>query len=309
MPSTLPSLPQHATPAEREAREFQLSLARTEYNYMRSYLEGVPMSADLPDGEKFSLDFEAQVLKVLHVMLKNFTDVVMLLLRRELESDMPADAIKAVEEAYAKLEDGFSLLHPIRDIKEFKAFLEALAALPKALEGMINIPKDLERMASGLKKLIEEMVKIGPTEFLKSSLFDLLDHDPGRNYLLPQSLSDYEMLFDSIDKPLMLTLPRQPWMTSDDKPCLQDWFFGWLQIAGFNTTQLRGVVASAIPGSKAIALADLKAKLPLTDAILRGVTGDPSLTLEGAIAAHRLYVCDYAMLDGAYATPLHGEQR
>jgi arachidonate 15-lipoxygenase len=97
MPSTLPSLPQHATPAEREAREFQLSLARTEYNYMRSYLEGVPMSADLPDGEKFSLDFGAQVLKVLHVMLKNFTDVVMLLLRRELESDMPADAIKAVE--------------------------------------------------------------------------------------------------------------------------------------------------------------------------------------------------------------------
>ena len=32
MPSTLPSLPQHATPAEREAREFQLSPARTEYN-------------------------------------------------------------------------------------------------------------------------------------------------------------------------------------------------------------------------------------------------------------------------------------
>ena len=136
------------------------------------------------------------MLKVLHVMLKNFTDVVMLLLRRELESDMPADAIKAVEEAYAKLEGGFSLLHPIRDIKEFKAFLEALAALPKALEGMMNIPKDLERMATGLKTLIGEMVKIGPTEFLKSSLFDLLDHDPGRNYLLPQSLSDYEMLFD-----------------------------------------------------------------------------------------------------------------
>ena len=311
MPSTvsLPSLPQHATPAEREQRQFQLSLARTEYNYMRSYLEGVPMSADLPDGEKFSLDFEAQVLKVLHVMLKNFTDVVMLLLRRELESDLPTDAIKAVEEAYAKLEDGFSLLHPIRDIKEFKAFLEALAALPKALEGMMNLPKDLERMATGLKTLIEQMVKAGPTEFLKSSLFDLLDHDPGRDYLQAQSIADYEMLFDSIDKPLMLTLPRQPWMTSDDKPCLQDWFLGWLQIAGFNTTQLRGVVASATPGSQAIALAELQAKLPLTDAILQSVTGDRSLTLDGAIAANRLYVCDYSMLAGAYATPLHGEQR
>lgn len=307
--ASLPSLPQHASAAEREQRQFQLTLARTEYNYMRSYLEGVPMSADLPGGESFSLDFEAQVLKVLHKMLKNFTDVVMLLLRRELESDLPADAINAVEEAYKKLEDGFSLLHPIRDIKEFKAFLEALAALPKALEGMMNLPKDLERMATGLKKLIEDMVKIGPTEFLKSSLFDLLDHDPGRNYLKAQSINDYELLFDSLEKPLMLNIPRQPWMTGDDKPCLQDWFLGWLQIAGFNTTQLRGVIASARAGSKTVALADLKAKLPITDEILRSVSGDATITLDAAIAAHRLYVCDYSMLDGAYATPLHGEPR
>ena len=32
----LPSLPQHATAAEREQRQFQLSLARTAYNYMRT---------------------------------------------------------------------------------------------------------------------------------------------------------------------------------------------------------------------------------------------------------------------------------
>ena len=77
---TLPSLPQHASPEQRAQRKFQLSLARTEYNYMRSYLEAVPMSADLPPGEKFSLDFEAQVIKVFIPLGENFKAAVMMLL-------------------------------------------------------------------------------------------------------------------------------------------------------------------------------------------------------------------------------------
>src|SRR5262245_24455289 len=51
MQPQLPTLPQQDSAAAREQREFQLSLARTNYNYMHSYMEGVPLSADIPDGE------------------------------------------------------------------------------------------------------------------------------------------------------------------------------------------------------------------------------------------------------------------
>ena len=100
---TLPSLPQHDSPEAQQQRQFQLSLARTEYNYMRSYLEAVPFSADLPAAEKFSLDYEAQVLTVFLTLADNFKSVVMRLLRRELESDLPGAALERVRAAYEKL--------------------------------------------------------------------------------------------------------------------------------------------------------------------------------------------------------------
>ena len=56
--TTLPSLPQNDSLEIKEKRIFQLSLARTKYNYMTSYLEGVPLSADVPQGEEFSLKYK-----------------------------------------------------------------------------------------------------------------------------------------------------------------------------------------------------------------------------------------------------------
>lgn len=68
MKPNYPTLPQNVNdPKEKESRAFQLSLARTQYNYMRSYLDGVPLSADVPDGEKFSLEYEAKVLAVFYL--------------------------------------------------------------------------------------------------------------------------------------------------------------------------------------------------------------------------------------------------
>lgn len=304
-----PTLPQHMTPEARQAREFQLTLARTEYNYMRSYLEGVPMSADLPAAEKFSIDFEAQVVQVFIPLAENFKSAVGNLLERELKSDLPTAALRDVELAFDKLSKEFSLLHPARDARDLHAFFESLAALPKAFEGLINLPQDVEKMISGLAAVFREFIATGPTAFLKSTLFDMLNETHGRNYLLAQSITDYEDLFVSLPTPLMLALERQPWMPKDDKPCEQDWFFGHLQIAGFNTTNLRGVVAEHIAGSKSVALADLQLKMPISDALLQGVLGDRDITLKHAIAEQRLYVCDYSMLEGATADCFHGEQR
>src|SRR5690349_14583296 len=206
--SPTPSLPQHDTAEQRQAREFQLTLARTEYNYMRSYLEAVPMSADLPSGEGFSLDFEAQVIKVFVPLGENFKAAVMMLLERELKSDLPTDAIENVRTTYEKLAKDFSLFHPERDAEELEAFLKALAEVPAALEGVAKLPKDLEKMLTGLKKVFDDFIANGPTAFLKSTLYDLLCEDHGHDYLLAQAIEDYESLFIAVPTPLMLAIER-----------------------------------------------------------------------------------------------------
>ncbi len=108
----------------------------------------------------------------------------------------------------------------------------------------------------------------------------------------------------------MLSLQRQPWMTAAQRPCQQDWFFGQLQTAGFNTTNLRGVRLAPSPDAPhAIVLSDLLAKMPISDAILRSVTGERHMTLEQACRQHLLYVCDYATFEGAWADQVFNEQR
>lgn len=311
MQPQLPTLPQQDSAAAQEQRAFQLSLARTNYNYMRSYMEGVPLSADLPDCEKFSLDYEAKVLEVFLPLAENFKSAVIALLKREIESDLPTDVLQKIKDCYEKLVKDWSPLHPLRDAEELLAFLGAVSELPDAMENLVHIPADLEKMAIGLGQVFKDFIKDGPTAFLKSTLFDMLSQDHGRNYLHARTEKDYEDLFVSLPKPLMLSIEKQAWMPQGDlKPCEQDWFFGWLQTAGYNTTNLRGVRLEPEAGAgKAVMLGDLQRKMPVTDAMLRSVSGDAAITLAQAAREHRLYVVDYSMLEGAKADILHDEQR
>ncbi len=305
----LPALPQHLTPEARQARAFQLATARTNYNYMRSYLDAVPMSADCPSSEKFSLDYETQVLKVFVPMLENFKSVVAMLLERELKGDLPTQALTDIRVAWEKFDQEFSVLHPLRDAKDLHALLKALAELPPALEGLVNIPRDIEAMITGLDRMFKEMLAEGPTAFLKSTLYDMLNGPHGRAYLQAGSLDDYALLFPVMPKPAALTIARQAWMPAEGEPCEQDWFFGQLQIAGFNTTQLRGVVLDTAEGADAMLLAELQGKMPVTDVVLQRVSGDAGISLAQAARDGRLYVVDYSQLEGAKTEPLHGEQR
>jgi arachidonate 15-lipoxygenase len=309
IPPAVPTLPQQDAAPRREARDFQLAMARTDYNYMRSYLDAVPMSADLPGPERFSLDYIAQVLKVFGPMLENFKKVVAMLLERELQGDLPTQALADLRAAWEKFDREFSPLHPLRDAKDLHAVLKALAALPPALERTLEIPKDVAAMVTGLEAMFKEMMAEGPTAFLKSTLYDMLHGKHGRAYLHPKSIDDYATLFPVMPTPAALAIERQPWMPAEGAPCEQDWFFGHLQIAGFNTTQLKGVVETASPGSKAMPLAELLAKCPVTDTLLQRLTGEPGLTLAQAARAGRLCVVDYAQLDGAKTVPLHGDLR
>jgi arachidonate 15-lipoxygenase len=306
---TAPVLPQNESAEGRAARAFELAFARTEYNYMRSYLDAVPMSADLPGAEKFSLDYEAQVVKVFVPLVENFKAVVGMLLQRELAGDLPAETLSEIRASWDKLDHEFSLLHPLRDAKDLRAFLQALGQLPAALENLVNLPRDVSAMLTGLERMFKEMLATGPTAFLKSTLYDMLSTPHGRQYLHARTVEDYAALYPVMPTPSALTIERQPWMPAEGLPCEQDWFFGQLQVAGFNTTQLRGVVNERGDAGQAFVLSELLEKFPVSDAILQRVSGDANATLAQAARDGRLCAVDYAQLEGARTEPLHGEAR
>jgi len=152
--SPTPALPQLSSLDEQKKRAFDLSLARTSYNYMFSYLEPIPISADLPKGEEFTPDYELKVLEVFVPLAKNFEHMLIKLLERELAADLPKsaiDCVKEVEIAYDKLKDDFKSHNPltlIKSIDDIKELLEALAKVPneleKAIHGIGRVPNDLK---------------------------------------------------------------------------------------------------------------------------------------------------------------------
>ena len=123
---TLPSLPQHDSLEGNEQRKFQLSVAKTKYNYMTSYLEGVPLSADVPKGEEFSLKYTEGVLQVVMRLTENFKTNVLQLLEKEIIGDVDSDVFKEIKASYAKLDKEMSIFHPEQDSENLKSFMHSL---------------------------------------------------------------------------------------------------------------------------------------------------------------------------------------
>lgn len=247
----IPSLPQGLSEKDMQDRAFQVSVSQASYNYMFSYLEPLSLSAGLPEGEAFTLEYEAKVTKVFLPLLENFTHVVLSLLEREIEDDLTSDVsstIKKVNNAYLTLKAHKSSSSPlalIDDVEQTKALLDALVEVPNsieaALKGLSHLPKDLANIVEGLSKVTKEFESEGFTAFLKNTLYYTLNEERGRDYLQAKGLEDYELLFNSLPTPQAMDIERKAWMPDDEQPiCLQDWYFGYMQIAGFNTTNLRG---------------------------------------------------------------------
>jgi arachidonate 15-lipoxygenase len=262
--------------------ENELPLARTAYNYMRSYpnLEAVPLCASVPAAEAFSADYSALVARSSLEIAQNFYEIASVILAKELAND------------------------------------SRWWRLSKLLA-------DLETMSAGLTKVSEEALAQGPIAFLKSALWDLL-RPPGNawidpNFLQATSTQDYADLIRTLRKPQMLTIPHAEWMPDPEfdgqLQCQQDWFFGFLQVAGFNTTNLRGVVGKPDPERpKALVWSELSKKIALTDDMLQAVLGDGT-TVQQAIDERALFACDYTCLLGADGvrtgkeSDLHGKHR
>lgn len=313
MEKIIPSLPQNNTPEQQAKRAFDLSVARTSYNYMLSYLEPLSLAASVPKAEKFTPDYEAKVIRVFLPLLDNFKSVIVALLEKEIEDDLPGEAIasiKVVEEAFEKLKKD-SLWDKPKDLEKLLAALTTAAKdLERAVKGVERLPKDLEKMVTGLFQVISEFEKEGFTAFLKNTAYDLLDTTRGRTYLEASSFEDYEKLFINLPLPDALNFPKKEWMGDVDIKDItqQDWYFGYMQIAGFNTTNLKGVVTEKGNARHAVELDELLKKMPLQDDVFQKVTGS-SFTLKQASDAGLLYACDYDMFDGLTGEELHDLER
>lgn len=310
MPTVIPSLPQSDTPEQLAQREFQLSIAGTAYNYMHTYMPGVGLSANLPPEEEFNFEYKMKLIPIVVTMMANLLSVLDDLLDKEFESNKTESIFNRIRNATEELfdfdDDSFK-----EDLDAIKDIYESVKELPSAI-GLewSHVPAKLKQIIHGLKDLQEEVKKDGPTAILKSTLFELLSSNDNRDPLQAESLRDYQALFTRIPLPQMITIEQQDWMKDDGQlPCMQDWFFGYLQIAGFNTTNLRGVKQLPHQNTEVVKLSALLEKFPITDAILQTETGNPNLTLVGAADEDRLYVVDYAALEGATCTPVHNEMR
>lgn len=320
---TIPTLPQNDTAANQKQRRFELSLSKTEYNYMFSYLEPLPIAASVPKGEGFSAEYEFMVLQTFLPLVKNFKHVVISLLKQEVLDDLPTEVIASIEEvesAYEEVKlqlDGehHSRLNVIKDISEIYKLLTALSKVPKELEaairGVAQLPNDVIKLISGLEVVFTDFEKQGATAFLKSTLYETLATSGGRNYLKAKSDSCYQDILSQLPLPQNLAIEAQAWMPkcAATEHWQQDWYFGYMQTAGFNTTNLKGVQLSNSFAKNVIVLADLLQKVPLTDAMLQSVVGDAEITLSLAADKGLLYAVDYAQFADIEGSELHELER
>ena len=129
--------------AQREARALQLSLARTAYNYVRSYpnLDAVPMCAGVPPGEEFSAAYNALVAQTSAEIAENFAVNARWFLTQEIKKD-----IDSIENGHI-----WNLGLELRQLEQ-----------------------DVEKLVEGMFAAAAGAVQEGPTAILKSTLFDLV---------------------------------------------------------------------------------------------------------------------------------------
>ena len=320
---SLPCLPQRDDAAKSADRAYELSLARTAYNYTTSYLYPAPLSAQVPDGEKFSIAYEAKVAPVLIEVAANLKAVLMKLFERELRSDLPTMPMpwmvemKAALEAAEKQFSGVAGLNPLRDIeaihKVVKALHDAPAQISAAYKGVSEIPPQIKQLSTSVTAALQDMKNVGITAFLKDTMYELLrTPESGDAYLHARTIDDFKTLYPAYQgPPHVMTLKPEPWMglAPGQEVWESDWYFGWLQIAGFNTTNLKGVFPAGKAPEMGLDLSDLLEKAPFQDAMLQSVSGDSGITLKRAAELGRLYALDMTMLASVPTGSLHGDQR
>ena len=323
MVDPVPSLPQRDDAATAERRKYGLSLARTAYNYTTSYLYPAPLSAQVPKNEKFSVAYEAKVAPVLIEVAANLKKVVLRLFERQLRLELPPvpmpwmlEMKEAMEEAEKQF-SSLSGLNPLKDIEAIRRVARALHDAPPQLTAaykeVSQIPPQLAHLTASVTTALSDMKDIGITAFLRDTMYELLRTPAtGDAYLHAKTIGDFKTLYPEFQGvPRVITLKPESWMNlrPGQEVWESEWYFGWLQLAGFNTTNLKGIFTGGKTPEMALDLDGLLKKAPFTDPMLRAVSGDSGLTLKRAAELGRLYALDMTMLEGVPTDSLHGDQR
>jgi len=322
-PHSLPSLPQKDDEKRALHRSYELSLARTRYNYTTSYLYPAPLAAQVPDSEKFTLAYKAKVAPVLLEVAENLQKVLVARFEAQLQSDlppMPMPWMVALQNAIDAAKKQFSGLNPLNvpgDLAAIVRIFEALDGAPPELADAYKKATGIPQLVEGLEKAVAQsladMKDVGITSFLRDTLYDVLrTPQTGDAYLHAKDLAEFKTLYPGLPAPpAVINFQPQPWMrlAPGQEVWESDWYFGWLQIAGFNTSNLKGVFPAGTAPELALDLAALTTKMPVTDAMLKSASGDSSVTLQRAAETGRLYALDLTMFDGVPASKLHGDQR
>lgn len=298
---SVPTLPQNVSSQAQVSRNFELSLARVEYNYMQSYLEPLAMAATVPASEGFSPVYKIKVMEVSKLIVENFRKVVVDILGMRMITHLPQ--IRRVKRA-DKEGDASAM-----DADAARSEGELTGTVNHALGELMELGKDIAKVIEGAETVYSNFRAGELTDILESTLFNLVRDKNGENQLRAKSLYEYDLLFNALPKPLTLSLKRQPWMVDKQKPWAQDWFFSYLQTAGFNTTVLKGVRVDGADEKHTVCLAELLKKFPITDAMFQAVTKEKSGTLHEAARQKHLFVCDYTMMEGVESNIVHGLQR
>jgi arachidonate 15-lipoxygenase len=320
---SVPSLPQKDDEKRSKHRAYELSLARTRYNYTTSYLYPAPLAAQVPDSEKFTLAYKAKVAPVLLEVANNLRQVLVARFEAQLNADlppMPMPWMVALRAAIDEAEKQFSGLNAVNipgDISAIHAIFAALHDAPPDLaetyKKLAEIPRLVEGLEKALTKSLEDMKDVGITSFLRDTIYEVLrTPERGDAYLHAKDLAEFKTLYPAFPGPPAVTnFQPQPWMrlAPGQEVWESDWYFGWLQIAGFNTSNLKGVFPAGKAPELALDLGALLAKMPVTDAMLAAASGDSSVTLQRAAEIGRLYALDLTMFDGVPASRLHGDPR
>ncbi len=321
--ASVPSLPQKDDEKRAKHRAYELTLARTRYNYTTSYLYPAPLAAQVPDSEKFTLAYKAKVAPVLIEVAENLKAVLVARFDAQLRSDLPTMPMPWMVELQKAIDDAkkqFSGLNPLNIpgdlaaiVRIFEALHDGPPELAESYQKLAQIPELVEGLEKAVTQSLSDMKDLGITSFLRDTLYDVLrTPKTGDAYLHAKDVSEFKTLFPGFPAPpAVMGFEAEPWMKlgPGQEVWESDWYFGWLQIAGFNTSNFKGVFPAGKAPEMALDLGALLGKMPATDAMLQAASGDSSITLQRAAEIGRLYALDLTMFDGVEASKLHGDQR
>ena len=248
------------------ATELELEAARKKYQYNHSYIAPVAMVDHLPREEMPSMAWWQKLIKTMLSILINATMV-----RHDCEEP----------EAHSKIND--LLTHSFRQVwsqstlqLKFKLIWYGIKLLPSLIfRGFQVTVRDFESVVLELGRTLEHDVLKRLHEGVKDQIRDAKPHHSE----------------DCVD---CLTIYKQQFSTIE-LPAIADYFhedecFAYFRVAGPNPIMLERV--------RAIDEGQLSQKFPVTNDHFQSVMGHDD-SLENAVAEGRLYLLDYAILEGA----------